>query len=105
MDIDNDINNILNKIENKLLLWDNEEETNILIERVNISFKKFILIYKSIESQYIRFLKCIEFEMENNLDKIVYNYIISFMNTNKLYEKYKIMLHIDNMIIYNIIYN
>jgi len=53
MEINNDIENILEKIKNTSLLWDGEDETKILLDRINISFQKFILIYDSIENNII----------------------------------------------------
>lgn len=53
MKINNDIENILEKIKNTSLLWDGEDETKILLDRINISFQKFILIYDSIENNII----------------------------------------------------
>lgn len=105
MEINNDIENILEKIKNTSLLWDGEDETKILLDRINISFQKFILIYDSIEKQYNRCLKYASFNLENEMEKTLNEEILKFININELYEKYKIMQKIDNIIIYNIIYD
>lgn len=39
------------------------------------------------------------------MEKTLNEEILKFMNINELYEKYKIMQKIDNIIIYNIIYD
>jgi len=50
-------------------------------------------------------LKYASFNLENEMEKTLNEEILKFMNINELYEKYKIMQKIDNIIIYNIIYD
>lgn len=107
--INDDIINIINILENKNILQDNKyngkNETELLMKRKDISFETFSMIHKNVESQYIRCLNYVEFNLGNDLDKIIYKNIKLFINVNNLEEKYEYMKIIDNIIINNIIYD
>ena len=105
MDINGKIEELLDTFKNKCLLWDSEDEVKLLKNRINISFSDFSIIHKTVEDQYDRCLNYINFDIENKLDKIIYENMIKFVTINKLDEKYKIMQVTDNIIMYNIIYN
>lgn len=103
--MDEKIDELLNVFENQCSLWGSEDEIKLLKNRINISFSEFSIIYKTVEDQYNRCLTYVNFDIENKLDKILYENMMEFVKTNKLNEKYKIMQVTDNIIMCNIICN
>jgi hypothetical protein len=103
MEINDDIDKIINIFENKDLLWDNDFEQKILKDRINISYEKFMENIKIIENQYNRCLYYVNFDIENSLDKIIYENMTKFIKESNFQIKYNTMKIIDDIILYNII--
>lgn len=95
MEINNDIDKIIHIFEKEDLLWDNNFEQELLKNRINI--------HKTVEKQYRRCLTYVDFNMENELDEIIYKNMTKFISEKKIQMKYNIMKIIDNIILYNII--
>lgn len=98
-----DLDNLIYLLENNNLLADNIFEQELLKNRLNITYNNFINIYNNVELQYKRCLSYIEFNLENKLDKLVYENIYNFINESDLQIKYNIMKTTDNIIYYNVI--
>lgn len=99
----NDLDEIICLLENNNLLANDNFEQGILKNRIDISYIDFINIYNTVVSQYKRCLSCIEFDMKNSLDKIIYDNMYKFINETDLKKRYNIMKITDNIIYYNII--
>lgn len=98
MEINNiiDIDEIINNINNKNILFDSDFEVELVKNRINISYDDFL-------TKYNRCLMYICFDMENCLDKEIYENMINFINESNLNKKYNYMKKVDELIITNII--
>lgn len=94
---------IIDILDNKNLLYDSSIEREILKERINISYEGFLKLYKNIENQYNRCLKYVNFNRENEIENTLYEYMVSFINIERYQEKYNLMKQIDKIIWYNFI--
>lgn len=85
------------------LLFDSDFEFKLVKNRINLSYDRFLTEYNIVECQYNRCLIYVCFDMENCLDKEIYENMINFINENNLNKKYNYMKKVDVLIITNII--